>query len=1291
MSPLEPNSDPSGPDSIWAVMGAISKSVHGLVRSPGRWNDLKARCVSLLVETRKGPGFLELSERSVISNLYWAIEGIESAMAAKGRTEDRQSMLQESERMLQVPALLEESGTTSGVPNGFLVCVSYLYLSVVKWLQMDEWQVAMHFLQALLVEPGLLRGVLAPELCQNLFHCETPQGSDLVRGCAEELDAEEEAMRKLARRYRDQLMYYRVMLYSDKLPAQDGYAFSSRGTDCLPEGHSGFPGDGVSKSSFDSSYEMEKGLFRVFNSELMQFSRVHAVNEDDIEEKNCIEDRYCKKEAEFQAMGDEDKPSITTKRRLQDMLQEPQSDSESSSSGYLSLEDAIQESEAKEAKGMRKSKLSEIINEEYQQADRNQLSKKTSPWPLSGSLHHRQSGGDYGISEVNTTSIIPRKLLDPMGDFSSSILKLRDQKQELRLFDQIAATSRRSAPAKRQKNPQGNDCLRECPPKDPHTDLLAIFEKAISRLCFSEGLAKADEEKSVLEITKIYEMLDRKTGVKYTMLKEVILEQLLSAISTSKEERVVRISVSILTTIASGNHLVLQDIKRKGLRLCDLASALKRNIHEAATLIYLIKPTPTEIMTLELLPTLVEVVCSQCHAAKLHKPTPPVASLMIIEVIVTAFDGMANMTHLSVISSPRVLHSLMEVARDSDGEGSIALATIIVKCMQFDGQCRAYISQFTPVAPFLCLLQSKKKRAKFIALEFFHEILCMPRSAAIGLLQRIWKHGRTDLLECLRLCVENLESQHRLFAANLLIQLELLENSPSSRSGLTEAAVRVLLRSMSTEVDQLSSFILSNLGGTFSWTGEPYTIAWLVKKAGLTSPHHRNMIKDVDWEDQSLQDMEVDSWCSKVAKSMILIGRPVFEALGKGLNSKIKQVTRDSLSAAAWLGYEISKSPHDLRHYAGEILIGGLEQFLHPSVDLEERLLACLCIYNYASGKGMQKLIHFSEGVRESLRRLSGISWLAEELHKVADYYLPHKSRISCVHTQILEAGQTYSGPVNALIYYKGLLWSGHSDGSIKVWDIKGQTAALVWDRKEHKKAVTCFSLFDQGERLLSGSSDRTIKVWKMARRQLECVEVMCVNDPIKQLEVHGKTLFIVSQDHGYGIKVLDSSKIVREICKNRKVKCVSVIQGKLYAGCSNSSIQELTSTNYREREVKAASKRWMLQKRPVTSIFAYKDCVYTIGQGVEVSNIKEWRRKYEVQTKISLEKGASVSAVGVVEDFVYLSSSSNPSVLQIWLRATQQKVGRVSVGSKITSLLTANDMVICGTEAGLIKGWIPL
>ena len=50
----------------------------------------------------------------------------------------------------------------------------------------------------------------------------------------------------------------------------------------------------------------------------------------------------------------------------------------------------------------------------------------------------------------------------------------------------------------------------------------------------------------------------------------------------------------------------------------------------------------------------------------------------------------------------------------------------------------------------------------------------------------------------------------------------------------------------------LSASILSTIGGTFAWTGEPYTVAWLLKKVGLSSDH-QNMIKSINWLDQSLQ------------------------------------------------------------------------------------------------------------------------------------------------------------------------------------------------------------------------------------------------------------------------------------------------------------------------------------------------------------------------------------------------------------------------------------------------------
>lgn len=101
-----------------------------------------------------------------------------------------------------------------------------------------------------------------------------------------------------------------------------------------------------------------------------------------------------------------------------------------------------------------------------------------------------------------------------------------------------------------------------------------------------------------------------------------------------------------------------------------------------------------------------------------------------------------------------------------------------------------------------------------------------------------------------------------------------------------------------------------------------------------------------------LQDAFTDSWCSRISRSIINIGNTIFHALEKGLKSKIRIVSRACLITIAWLGCEITKSPDNIRYSACEILLSGIEKFVHPGLELEDRLLACLCIYNYASGKG---------------------------------------------------------------------------------------------------------------------------------------------------------------------------------------------------------------------------------------------------------------------------------------------------------------------------------------------------
>jgi len=50
----------------------------------------------------------------------------------------------------------------------------------------------------------------------------------------------------------------------------------------------------------------------------------------------------------------------------------------------------------------------------------------------------------------------------------------------------------------------------------------------------------------------------------------------------------------------------------------------------------------------------------------------------------------------------------------------------------------------------------------------------------------------------------------------------------------------------------LAASLLLQLGGTYSWSGESYTSAWVAKKAGLTSASHRNTIRSIDWLDSCM-------------------------------------------------------------------------------------------------------------------------------------------------------------------------------------------------------------------------------------------------------------------------------------------------------------------------------------------------------------------------------------------------------------------------------------------------------
>lgn len=324
--------------------------------------------------------------------------------------------------------------------------------------------------------------------------------------------------------------------------------------------------------------------------------------------------------------------------------------------------------------------------------------------------------------ELNSSSFFSSRSHSSENDLNLSILNLKDS--DLCSFQNPYFEGE----ARMRRFPSDKVCLHL--ENNSHIEILRKFEKTVSALCSSEGLKKCEDAGLELSTVSVWDILKNETGTKYNLLKEVILAELLNVISTSKEENVVRALVAVLLVLISANGLLIEDIKRKDSHLYDMASALKQNVHEAAIVIYLLSPSPTEVKALEILPALVEVACkskSYMDGPLSFPLTPATASIMMIEALVTKCDYASNNVHLETITSSQILSRLMNAAKYMNLIEGASLVTILVSCMRFDGNCRNYLSQAIPVSAFLHLLNSNKRHAKFAALEFFHEILHMPR------------------------------------------------------------------------------------------------------------------------------------------------------------------------------------------------------------------------------------------------------------------------------------------------------------------------------------------------------------------------------------------------------------------------------------------------------------------------------------------------------------------------------------------------------------------------------------
>ncbi|KAH9315850.1 hypothetical protein KI387_024477, partial [Taxus chinensis] len=825
-------------------------------------------------------------------------------------------------------------------------------------------------------------------------------------------------------------------------------------------------------------------------------------------------------------------------------------------------------------------------------------------------------------------------------------------------------------------------------------DLLSNLKQAQAILCTSNNLIECEE--AALTIARVWLDSSSNPIVEASLSKAAIIDELMEVLATSDNEEVLQKIVCILAELAVKNDLNRKIILRADSDLEIIMRIIKSNIFpHAVILLHLLKPPPSKLVLLDLIPLLLAVIenTSDLESLRLSQCTPQEAAILLLEQLLAVSDNTKNRENVKQIISLGGIPFLLRRLELGSVQGKISATSVLCRCMQVDGNSRHILVRDVKKASVLELLHQGMSRTGAIA--FLTELLCLDRRSLINkFLCELQKEGLLNTMHVLLVFLQTSSLEQQPMAAALLLQLELLVQ-PQRYSVYREEALDAIITALHCEMDKKAQLqaakALTILGGRFSHLGRALLEAWLLKRAGLEN----DIIHSLTEEQCSLEEAmkrwneekkATNDWERNMTSVLLTKGKSLFEALAKSLSGQIPELAKLCLVTATWLNCALTSMPDTgMQLVACSILLPRLVACLRHDKQVEERILAALSLHSYMQNPECLQLIStFAQEIIGPLRRLKWVTWTAKELLDVVTNDPLHKSHADIfIHGEVAQMDASENGRTEALTYGKRKLYSGHSDGTIKVWDVRNQQPKLITEVKKHKSSVTCLAISQSSDRLFSTSADKSIRVWKLGFEELVCVQVVQTKEAVQRISVNALLTFIISE--GYGIKVLDKFGLEKMLNGNKHVQGVAVAENKVYCGCSDWSIQEVDLQTGEVMSWQPGQAMSGGKQSTRCELQVFKDCLYIAGNSIEGVSTEVWNLKNK-SLAAKLSTVTDVIAMAVNEDFIYLGCNASTGLIEVWLREKVQKVAVICIESRISALAFGEDVLYGASEDGKIR-----
>ncbi|XP_012076733.1 putative E3 ubiquitin-protein ligase LIN isoform X2 [Jatropha curcas] len=819
---------------------------------------------------------------------------------------------------------------------------------------------------------------------------------------------------------------------------------------------------------------------------------------------------------------------------------------------------------------------------------------------------------------------------------------------------------------------------------------------AITNLCMSEILNES--EMAVLMIEQFWQEANMDLDIQSMLSKPPVINGFVEVLFNSVDPQVLRATVFLLSELSSRDKGVIQTLTRVESDMECVVALFKKGLSEAVVLIYLLRPSTISLLEMDMVESLLKAIKKKEDMLKMCLKQKTAAVLLLGQVLGCNEESIVSSIANAIVST-KVIECIVGSLEAEWAEERIAAVGILLKCMQEDGKCRNIIADKAELAPVLESFSSASDGERFEIVHFFSELVKLNRRTFNEQVLHILKDegGFSTMHGLLNYLQTALQDQCPV-VAGLLLQLDILAE-PRKMSIFREEAIDTLISCLKNSefpaVQIAAANIIVSLQGRFTSSGKSLTRAFLLKRAGL-GKSYRNLMRmeqlgnlSGEIEDTLEEERAAEDWERKMAYAIVSheFGI-VFEVLAEGLKSRCLELVSSCLISSTWLVHMLGVLPDTgLRGAARVCLLKHFITIFKSAKETEDKVLSLLALKSFINDpEGLRDLTFYMKDIKKGLRELKKSSPLAVEILKVLS-----EGRDSSAefwnHQELAQADCSANGEVLSITCSKDKIFSGHSDGTIKVWTGRGSILHLIQELREHTKAVTSLVVLQSGERLYSGSLDRTARIWSIGNEALHCVQVHDMKDQVHNLVVANSISCFIPQ--GAGVKVHSWNGGSKLLNANKYVKCLSLVQGKLYCGCHDSSIQEIDLATGTFVTIQNGTRKLLGKANPIHSLQVCNGMIYSGSSALDGAAVKIWSAS-NYGLVGSLPTALEVRAMAVSSDLIYLGSKAG--TVEIWDQKRQNRIEILQTGSDSRILCMALDgneeMLVIGTSDGRIQAW---